>query len=282
MQLGYTNRPYNHLDHYRLSLFGENEQRDLWKKETKDIIILLKDEFKGCESKSVQLQEGRYRHMERLNHGHIQIDIAHSVHDLYPRDRQEWYIHNKGWIRITNQNKYDYRPHHEAIQRVEDVLAEYDGSHWWQAQYVELAVDTTDPKLGREMLLRSYPRYWQGDRPPKIKTNGLEQYFGNNEKRKQHHAYVRGDIYRWEIKVGRETLNSQGMNSYAQVMAKAPELIYNSIDWLIPKPDLGRHYTRIPVARAVNALQKKTKLATGQVIDKYFRRQRFPYTQIVN
>ncbi len=282
MEPSYTNNQYLlHLDHYRLSLFGEKDQRELWKKATNDIIFNLQAEFDGCESTSEPLYDKRYSKMDRLKYGNILIDIAHSVRKPSLWDAQERYILNKGWIRITNENKADYRPHHEVIRRVEGVLAEYDESDWWQTQYAEIAVDTTDPKRGKEMLLRGYPRYWQGDRP-EIPTTGLEQYFGNNEARKRHHAYVRGDIYRWEIKVGRDTLNAQDMNSYAQVIARAPDLLNKSLCWMEPKPGLSRHYKRMTVDQAVNALQKKTSLSTGQVIDKYFKRQPFPDSQVVH
>ena len=279
MEPSYINNAYTlHLDHYRVSLFGENDNRRLWSKQTKDIILLLKDEFQGCMSTPVRLQEGRYLNMERLKHGSMLIDVAHSVRDLF----SEWYITNSGWIRITNENKLDYRQHHETIQRVEKVLSEYDFPETWGTQYAELCIDSTDPKKGKDMLLRGYPRNWRGDRP-EIITEGLEQYFGTNDRRKRHHSYVKeGEIYRWEIKVGRDTLNRENMNSYSQIIDKAPDLLNKSLCWMEPKLGLSRHYSRMPVGQAVDALKKKTTLETDQVIGKYFNRQAFPVYDVIN
>jgi hypothetical protein len=279
MEPSYINDAYPpHLDQYRVSLHGNNDKRRLWGRQTNDIILLLKDAFYGYGSKPVRLEAGRYSGMERLEYGDISIDVAHSVRDLY----SACYITNKGWIRITNQNKYDYKPHHEAIQRVEQVLREYDSPESWATQYVEIAVDTTDQKKGRDLLMRTYPRNWRGDKP-EIATEGLEQYFGTNERRKRHHAYVRaGEIYRWEIKAGKETLTSEDMNSYSQIIARAPDLLNKSLWWMEPKAELSRHYSRMPCSQAVIALKKKTNLATSEVIDKYFNRQEFPVCQVIN
>ena len=278
MEAGYQNNYVLHLDQFRFGLFGlRDSDRRLWQNETNDIIVLLKDEFQGCVSSSVPLGKGRYSDMERLQYGPIRIDIAHSVRDPFA----EWYILNKGWIRITNEDKLDYRLHHEAIQRVQQVLTLYDNPSTWGTQYAEFCIDCTDPKKGREMLLRGYPRNWRGRRP-EVGTTGLEQYFGTNNRGKRHHAYVKeGQIYRWEVKVGRDTLRSEGMDNYSQVMDKAPSLMDRCLYWLEPKSELSRHYARLPVGRAVDALMKKTTLGTGRVIDKYFDKQVFPVFQVV-
>ncbi len=236
-----------HSDKAVISIPGYPRDFKNWNQDLAQIVSCMKAVLKAHVSdhavdwgKQMDWSERRFRRFKRFRHENGLVDFFHE------RDFSiQLFVKNIAAIRSTSKNKLNYKPHHDIVSRMEQVL-DYCSVPFHLGS-IEVAIDTLNPWKGKAFRLYAFPLRCKarnrlrviddGFGPPLCivgcNPDGNNQYYNFNNDYRQWHLYEKDceakTIFRTEIRFKREYLVNHDINTHQQLADKVELLVTNNI-----------------------------------------------------